>query len=235
MNYFILKEKQMNEKVRDAFDSIASKYDSNRKKLIPCFDDLYSVPISLIPEAFPRGLNVLDIGAGTGLLTSFFLEKYPDSNVTLIDMAEGMLDIARIRFNDNSNINYIVGDYINHDFGKTFDAIISAMSIHHLTGGDKRRLFAKIYNHLKPGGIFVNAEQVLGATDTIESYYKKEWERTIRQNGVPEEEIAEWKERLKLDRESTVEEQINWLKEAGFADADCAYKFYKFAVIFGIK
>ncbi|MHB8232223.1 MAG: hypothetical protein ACYDDB_04910 [bacterium] len=69
----------------------------------------------------------------------------------------------------------------------------------------------------------------------IETYYKKEWERTIRENGVPEEEIAQWKERLKLDRESTVEQQINWLKEAGFAGADCAYKFYKFAVIFGIK
>ncbi|MHB8231677.1 MAG: hypothetical protein ACYDDB_02095 [bacterium] len=87
----------------------------------------------------------------------------------------------------------------------------------------------------KPGRVFVNAEQVSGNTDAIETYYKKVWERTIRENGVPEEEIASWKERLKLDRESTVEQQINWLKEAGFAGADCAYKFYKFAVIFGIK
>lgn len=224
----------MNEKIRDVFDSIASKYDSNRKKLIPCFEELYSIPISLIPEA-SSALNVLDIGAGTGLLTSFLLEKYPDSNVTLIDMAEGMLDIAKIRFKDKKNVSYIAGDYIEHDFGGTFDAIISAMSIHHLTDGDKRRLFAKIYNHLRPGGVFVNAEQVSGNTNAIEVYYKKEWEKTIRENGVPEEEIAAWKERLKLDRESTVEQQINWLKKAGFTDADCAYKFYKFAVIFGVK
>ncbi len=224
----------MNEKIRNTFDSIASKYDSNRKKLISCFDELYSIPISLIPGT-SSALNVLDIGAGTGLLTSFLLEKYPYSNVTLIDMAEGMLDVARKRFSGKNNIKYIAGDYIERDFGGTFDAIISAMSIHHLTDVDKRRLFTKIYNHLKPGGIFVNAEQVLGNTDAIETYYKKEWERTIRENGVPEEEIASWKERLKLDRESTVELQINWLKEAGFADADCAYKFYKFAVIFGVK
>ncbi|MHB1698374.1 MAG: class I SAM-dependent methyltransferase [bacterium] len=224
----------MNEKIRNTFDSIASKYDSNRKKLIPCFDELYSIPISLIPET-SSALNVLDIGAGTGLLTSFLLEKYPYSNVTLIDMAEGMLDIAKMRFKDKENVNYIAGDYIEHDFGGTFDAIISAMSIHHLPDAEKQRLFTKIYIHLKPGGIFVNAEQVSGNTDTIETYYKKEWERTIRESGVPEEEIASWKERLKLDRESTVGQKINWLKEAGFADADCAYKFYKFAVIFGIK
>ena len=102
----------MNEKVRDAFDSIASKYDSNRKKLIPCFDALYSIPISLIPETSTR-LNVLDIGAETGLLTAFLLEKYPDSNVTLINMTGGMMDIAKIRFKDNNNINYTVADYIN--------------------------------------------------------------------------------------------------------------------------
>ncbi len=227
----------MKEKIRDAFDSIASQYDANRKKLIPCFDELYSIPISLItliPEKSTR-LNVLDIGAGTGLLTSFLLEKYPDSNVTLIDMAAGMMDIAKIRFKGNNNINYIIADYVDYDFGGIFDVIISAMSIHHLAPVDKQGLFAKIYNHLRPGGLFVNAEQILGNTETIETYYKKEWERMIRQSGVPEEEIAAWKERLKLDRESTVEQQINWLKDAGFADADCAYKFYKFAVIFGVK
>ncbi len=53
----------MNEKIRDVSDSI-------RKKLIPCFDDLYSVSVSLIHKA-SGALKVLDIGAGAGLLTSF--------------------------------------------------------------------------------------------------------------------------------------------------------------------
>ncbi len=224
----------MNQKIRDTFDSIASKYDINRKKLIPCFDDLYTISVSLIRET-SLPLDVLDLGAGTGLLTSFLFEKYADANVTLIDMASGMLDIARMRFKDKRNIKYIIGDYAGYDFKDTFDAVISAMSIHHLPHAGKRRLFTKIYNYLKPGGIFVNAEQVLGNTETIESYYKKEWENLIRQNGLSEDDIAAWKERLKLDREATVCQQINWLKEAGFEDAGCAYKFYKFAVIFGIK
>ncbi len=224
----------MNQTIKDTFNSIASKYDINRKKLIPCFDDFYPIAISLIRKTSPI-LNVLDIGAGTGLLTSFLLEKYGDANVTLIDMASEMMDIARTRFKDNKNIKYIIGNYADYDFKDTFDAVISAMSIHHLPHEGKRKLFAKIYKRLKPGGIFVNAEQVLGSTETIESYYKKEWENLIRQNGLPEEDIAAWKERLKLDREATVEQQVHWLKEAGFINADCAYKYYKFAVIFGMK
>ena len=88
---------------------------------------------------------------------------------------------------------------------------------------------------LNQEGIFVNAEQGLGGTPEIEAYYKKEWEAAIRHSGVSEEEISSWKERLKLDRESTVEQQVGWLKEAGFNEADCVYKFFKFAVIFGVK
>ena len=178
---------------------------------------------------------MLDHGAGTGLLTSFLLEEYPDSNVTLIDMADAMLDVARQRFKDNPNIKYITDDHSRHDFNETFDAVVSAMSIHHLTDAEKQNLFVKIYNLLNPDGIFVNAEQVLGGTPELEAYYKKEWEDAIRRGGVPEEEISSWKERLKLDRESTVEQQVRWLKEAGFDHADCAYKYFKFAVIFGMK
>ncbi len=86
----------MNQEIKDTFDSIASKYDINRKKLIPCFDALYSISVSLVRKTSPS-LDVLDLGAGTGLLTSFLLEKYDDANVTLIDMASGMMDVARAR------------------------------------------------------------------------------------------------------------------------------------------
>ena len=69
-------------KVKSAFNSIASVYDENRRKLIPCFDDLYSVPVSLVQNQIGnKKLNVLDLGAGTGLFTAFLLEKYPAAQV----------------------------------------------------------------------------------------------------------------------------------------------------------
>ncbi len=146
-----------------------------------------------------------------------------------------MLRVARQRFKGNANIKYITADYSRYDFSGTFDAVISAMSIHHLTDAAKRKLFAKIYALLNPHGIFVNAEQVLGETPDLDAMYRNLWEGTIRNGGVSEKEIREWKERLKLDREATSENQVKWLKKAGFSNVGCPYKFFKFAVIFGAK
>ncbi|MCL4322086.1 MAG: methyltransferase domain-containing protein [Deltaproteobacteria bacterium] len=222
--------------IKTAFNSIASVYDENRRKLIPCFDDLYSIPVSLIQNRNGnKKLKALDIGAGTGLFASFLLEKYPDARVTLIDMAEDMLNVAKRRFEGNGNIKYITADYSRYGFSENFDAVISAMSIHHLADAEKRRLFKKIYGLLNTGGIFVNAEQVMGETPELDALYRKLWEETIRKNGVPEKEILAWKERLKLDREATAEAQVKWLNKAGFSTAGCPYKYFKFAVIFGVK
>ena len=109
------------------------------------------------------------------------------------------------------------------------------MRRHSITESEIEQVSLDILTSLNPEGIFVNAEQVLGGTPELEAYYKKEWEDAIRRGGVSEEEISAWKERLKLDRESTVERQVLWLKEAGFDQAGCAFKYFKFAVIFGVK
>ena len=56
------------------FDDISEKYDEQRKKFIPCFDDFYRVSVSVasVDTETPR---ILDAGAGTGLLSGFLMEK----------------------------------------------------------------------------------------------------------------------------------------------------------------
>ncbi|MDD3364864.1 MAG: SAM-dependent methyltransferase, partial [Syntrophomonas sp.] len=69
--------------VKEKFNDIAINYDSQRRKLIPCFDDFYSIAVA-VAETSNETPNILDIGAGTGLLSSFVLEKIPNANLTLI-------------------------------------------------------------------------------------------------------------------------------------------------------
>lgn len=218
----------------EKFNENAEKYDSQRSKLIPCFDDFYSIPISIM-EPHSSEPTVLDIGAGTGLFSAFILNKFPEAKVTLIDISEKMINVAKERFSNFSNINYIVDDYTSYEFENKFDIIVSSLSIHHLTDMEKKNLYNQIYHSLNDGGIFVNADQVYGHTAFLEKLYKDDWKNKIENSGLTEEEIYSAYERTKLDKMATLTEQLNWLEESGFNDVDCIYKYFNFVVMYGRK
>ncbi|MDD9268004.1 class I SAM-dependent methyltransferase [Paenibacillus sp. GCM10023248] len=226
---------QANQQITSKFNEIAEKYDSQRRKLIPCFDDFYQTAASLV-EADTASPRILDLGAGTGLLSSFILEKYPAAKVTLIDLSEGMLDVARLRFEGQPfDLTIVAGDYTAFESSEPFDCIVSALSIHHLEDEDKQKLFHCIYRLLKPGGIFVNADQVQGASPYLDRLYRSDWEAKIEATDLSPEALKAAYERTKLDRMAPLNQQLNWLQACGFADADCIYKYYNFVVMYARK
>lgn len=220
--------------IKEKFNENALSYDNQRKKLIPCFDDFYSIPVSIL-NLKRETPTVLDIGAGTGIFSSFVKEKYPNARMTLIDLSEKMMDVAKERFNHYEDIQYVVSDYTEYEFKQKFDLIISSLSIHHLSDEEKRKLYKTSFSLLAHDGIFINADQVLGSTPCIEKLYKNDWKNKIEQSGLSKEEIEAAYDRTNLDQMATLEEQIGWLKESGFVDVDCIYKYFNFVVLFGRK
>jgi tRNA (cmo5U34)-methyltransferase len=116
-----------------------------------------------------------------------------------------------------------------------FDAVVSALAIHHLEDDDKRVLFGRVYDVLRPGGVFVNAEQVAGPTPKLADLYKETWARMCRELGASEVEVAAAQERRRHDRCADVESQLKWLRECGFTTADCIYKYWEDAVFVAVK
>ncbi|TCL75234.1 tRNA (cmo5U34)-methyltransferase [Hydrogenispora ethanolica] len=220
--------------VQEAFDRVAQDYDAQRRKLIPCFDDFYQTVVAAAETAAARP-RILDIGAGTGLVSMFLMEKYPQAAFTLIDLSEKMLEVAGRRLAGRANLRYILADYLEYPFAERCDLIVSALSIHHLSDPQKCALYRKCYSLLEPGGIFVNADQVSGGSEYLEAFNKRRWRERIESSGLSRAELDACYERVKLDREATLEQQLQWLKEAGFTDTDCLYKQYHFAVMFGRK
>lgn len=220
--------------VRTQFDDSAASYDQQRQKLIPCFEDFYSIPMSLM-NTNKTSPSFLDIGAGTGLLSARILKAFPDAQITLIDLSAKMLDVARKRFSGNSAITFIESDYTNETFGKPFDFVVSSLSIHHLNHTDKQTLFKRIYQTLNHGGRFINADQVLGATPEIDKFYKTNWIEEISASGLSESEIAAAIERTELDQMAPLNDQLNWLSEAGFSNVNCYYKHFNFTIVAGEK
>ena len=222
--------------VQHAFDLAAEDYDRTRRRLVPGFDDFYRAAIDLIQFPHDSRIKVLDLGAGTGLLAAFIAYSFPAARITMVDISSEMLERARARFElAGERFRFEVSDYGVDPIREKYDAVVSALSIHHLSDGQKRSLFARIHGALNDGGVFVNAEQFRGSTPERHRFHYQRWVTRVRELGMDERDLAVALGRMKLDRAATLEDQLEWLREAGFHDIDCAYKNLIFAVYCGIK
>ena len=218
------------EHIRDAFDTIAQEYDAQRVHIIPDLQQYYGAAV-WAAVAKDDNPEILDIGAGTGLMSALVLEKFPGASLTLLDISENMLAVARKRFAHRENIRYDVSDYSRSSLGGPYDLVFSALSIHHLGRDDKCQLFHGIFAALKPGGMFINADQAEGETPLFQQMYLDYWNDFVKSGPLSEKERLEiLRRRDTLDRNEKLSSQILWLKESGFSDVDVVYKNRTFIV-----
>ena len=218
------------------FDEAAAGYDRARRQLVPGLDGFYGAALESVPFARDAQIRVLDLGAGTGLLSSMVAGRFPRSRVTLVDLSVEMLRVARRRFPEaNGRFEFRNMDYARKPLPSGYDLVVSALSIHHLTHGDKRELFEKVHDALVEGGYFVNADQVQGETLEEETSYREWWLRRVREAGVSEGDLTAALSRMRADRNATLQAQLEWLAETGFDAVRCAYADHMFAVYGGRK
>ena len=146
-----------------------------------------------------------------------------------------MLEIAKERFKGCSNVNYEVLDYSKELPAQNADLVISALSIHHLEHEQKKNLFKSIYEKLPENGYFVNYDQFCVEDKFLNQQIEEYWIQEIINSGISETEYERWLDRKKLDRESTINEELSWLKQAGFKMTECIYSKGKFAVLLAGK
>jgi tRNA (cmo5U34)-methyltransferase len=148
-----------------------------------------------------------------------------------------MLDVARQRFSDRpEQFRYVVDDYRNLTDAGSFDLVISSLSIHHLEDPEKRALFRRIHDILRDRGVFINIDLIRGPTPVLEEFYCKNWFEKMRRAGASEDEIRAGIERRRaFDRDALLDDQLLWLREAGFTDVDCVYRNFKMGLFLGVK
>jgi len=218
------------------FDEAAGGYDEARRRLVPGLDGLYAAMLDRLPVGADGPLRVLDLGAGTGLLSAEISGRFPRARITLVDLSVEMLRVARRRFaGEPGRFEFRVMDFARKELPSGYDLVVSALSIHHLTDGDKRELFEKAHGALVAGGIFVNLDQVQGETPEEERAYEEWWLRSAREAGASEEDLAGAFRRMRADKNATLSDQLRWLEDAGFEGVGCAHRDHRFAVYGGRK
>jgi len=177
----------------------------------------------LLEELPARVTRVLDLGCGDGRLLGLVLQQRADAVGVALDFSPHMLDMARKRFGESSRVEVVA-----HDLDEplpalgTFDTVVSSFAIHHLVHERKRRLYEEVFQLLDPGGVFCNLEHVASASAYGHARFLEAMGTT------PEEEDPSNK---LLD----VETQLAWLRDIGFVDVDCYWKWRELALIVGRK
>ena len=197
----------------------ALKYLS-RADRIPHRTEGEAVLLEFIPQKVAR---ILDLGTGDGRLLALLRIGRRDAEGIALDFSPTMLAAARERFRGDDKVQVIEHNLDNPlpDLGR-FDVVVSSFAIHHCSGERKKTLYAEIYAALSHGGVFCNLEHVASATPELHA-------RFLRSLGMTESDEDP------SNKCVSVETQVQWLREIGFQDVDCHWKWLELALFGGTR
>ncbi len=169
--------------------------------------------------------RVLDLGTGNGRLLSLVKLNNPSIDGVALDFSDPMIEQAKKRFANDKHVAIV-----KHDFSIPlpaeqlghFDAVVSSLAIHHMTHPRKKQLYTEIFNLLNPKGVFCNLERVCSATENVHLKFLAAAGLTPQMED-PSNKLLD------------VETQLEYLRQIGFADVDCYWKWMEIALLIGFK
>lgn len=161
----------------------------------------------LVPE---NACNLLDIGCGTGLELDSIFSRLPELRVTGVDLSGEMLSRLAAKHAGRA-LTLIQADYFECELGtERFDVAISFETLHHFTLARKIGLFRRIFNCLKPGGVYLECDYI-AQTQEIEDLLFDECARRRARDGISPDVYVHFDTPLTLDHELLV------MREGGFS------------------
>jgi tRNA (cmo5U34)-methyltransferase len=212
--------------------------------------------VSFLPFESKAEIRVLDLGTGTGLLSLEVLNRFPNARLICQDFSDGMLDTARENLSEFAvRVFFVKSDLRTPEWRQaidgTFDAVIAGFALHSIPERIQA-ICAEICTIIRPDGCFMTCDNVTapGPVTTMlyrEARHEVHWQNAKTVLGV--EKAIELLEIERHERESspsrpvrkqnevsfTLTEQIDWIKEAGFDEADCLWKDMRRAIIAGFR
>src|SRR5437763_1716083 len=129
----------------------------------------------LLPFAEQDEFTFLDLGAGPGAASRVILDLYPRSTAVLADFSAEMMRASE------REMERFAGRYRYVQFDMSgggewpaaipaaLGAVVTSMCVHHLPDERKQSLFAEIFDHLAPGGWYLNYDPVRAEDPLVEA------------------------------------------------------------------
>jgi tRNA (cmo5U34)-methyltransferase len=156
--------------------------------------------------------------------------------VEIWDTDPAMLEVARERcaaFDDRVH-------FVERSFAEPLpacDAVVACIALHHVKEMPaKGKIYANIFQALRSGGIFANADCVMSQTPAVRTASYEGWAKFMEEQGLSpadaQQQFAEW---AKEDYYPPLATELRLLAEAGFAEPDCFWRTAPFTVFGGVR
>jgi len=228
---------------------VTESFLTERSLLIPDRQRQLSVLLRILNHTShdTRLSRVLDLGTGDGILLAAVLDAFPQATGSAVDFSPPMLQQARAKLDRFGTRAAVVEGDLSSSAWRAglegrFDAVISGLCIHHLPDKRKRELYREIYELLNEGGLFLNTEHVSSPGPKGEELFNDAMTEHLfeRRQASGEDVTLSQVRREYLERPdraanilASVEEQCRWLREIGFRDVDCFWKYFEVAIFGG--
>jgi ubiquinone/menaquinone biosynthesis C-methylase UbiE len=201
----------------------------------PIRPEQLDIMLLVLEDEYRPGTYLLDVGMGSGLVEEMIFERVPGVRIVGMDSSEAMVALAHERLVPyRGRYEVVMGDLTRLDEVRLpedeYPVVISVQAIHHVPHVHKREALRFVHRALAAGGLFLLIDRVHVEGPGLFAAYSAMWKRLDRLYGshVSEREGAtfeehEWSVSQRGDRPATLEEQLRWLREAGFAEVACLH------------
>jgi tRNA (cmo5U34)-methyltransferase len=239
-NPFMKTDNVFNKPIKKQFEfdeEVAVVFDDMLSRSVPFYDEAMKLTAHFASINVKEGERIYDLGCSTA---SLLLEIERRSNVAIrligIDNSSAMLEQASKKLHAfNSKIELCNGDILNYAYEEAA-VICSNYTLQFVRPPVRADFVKKIYDALKPGGLFIFSEKVISkdkalSKQMIDTYYDYK-----KAQGYSEYEIVQKREALEnVLIPYTEEENRRMLSDAGFSYCDSIFKWVNFETFIARK
>jgi tRNA (cmo5U34)-methyltransferase len=206
-------------------------YDQEIRRYIPGYEEMIAEVVSILDASLDDQVHVVDLGAGTGALAGAILDGIPRARVVLVDIDPDMLGAASARVAAHAGRVELRRATFEDALatlagGVGAGAVVASLALHHVPELERKRaLYARIYDALVPGGVFLNADITVHEAGAEHARAYRTWAAGMGRAGIEAAEaealFAKW---AGEDRYYPLAVELDLLATAGFPRPECFWK-----------
>jgi tRNA (cmo5U34)-methyltransferase len=188
---------------------------------------------ALVPRTPDESFRYLNLAAGDGALDELLLARYTHAQAVLVDGSPAMVTRAGARLGRFSDrVSLVQADLETPEWQRQvdgqFDVALTTIALHNLEDPRRiRALYSEVFRLIADGGFFMNLDYVRAPSHDVWPLYRRASSDTEGGYSMAIRSIR--------DYAGTVDEQLSWLREAGFAPVDCFWREFRLAIFGGFK